>query len=91
MEGFVLCFPHNHRFEETMRGGGRGGGGKMRRRGGPTPPPPHQGMMNNMRLINNGKLPFDVIFFDDIFPRVAPAQDETPLTSVNYSSKGPRK
>lgn len=64
-----------------MRGGGRGGGGggKIRRRGGPVPP--LTGLLN-MRLINNGKLPFDLIFFDDVFPRVTPAPDDTPLSTV---------
>jgi len=66
-----------------MRGGTRGGGGagKIRRRGGPIPPP--SGIINNMRLFNNGKLPFDLIFLEDVFPRVTPAPDDTPLSTVS--------
>lgn len=65
-----------------MRGGSRGGGGggKIRRRGGPIPPP--SGIINNMRLFNNGKLPFDLIFLEDVFPRVTPAADDSPLSTV---------
>lgn len=68
-----------------MRGGGRGGGvARMRRRGGGPALPPSSGVMNNnMRLINNGKLPFDLVCFEDFFPRVTPAPDDTAFSAVS--------
>ncbi len=61
-----------------MRGGfvprGRGGGGPPR--GGPS-----------FALNNGGRLPFDLTFSGDIFPRVGAEPDDTPLTTVRLNSK----
>ncbi|OXA46489.1 interleukin enhancer-binding factor 2 homolog [Folsomia candida] len=55
----------------AIRGGrarrGRGSGGNM---GAP------------MRGLGGGKLPFDLTFFDDIFPRVSPAPDDSELSNA---------
>jgi len=74
---------------------GRGGrGGLMRRtRGGmgglgpvgpgAVPPGSNQG---SQRPGNGGKVPFDLMFFEDLFPRVAPAPDDTHLTTVRQNT-----
>lgn len=38
-----------------------------------------------MRGLGGGKLPFDLTFFDDIFPRVSPAPDDSELSNVSCS------
>ncbi|CAL8107240.1 unnamed protein product [Orchesella dallaii] len=70
-----------------MRGGGRGGigGGKIRRNRGPVPPPHALG---NMRLLNGGKLPFDLTFFEEIFPRATPAPDDSILSTALLKRNG---
>jgi hypothetical protein len=35
-----------------------------------------------MRLQNAGKIPFDLVFFDDIFARVTPIPEDSALTAV---------
>lgn len=70
---------------ETMRGGpgmrrgggGGGGYGRSGNAGGGRPQEPAN---------HGGKIPFDLTFFDDVFPRVFPTQqDDTDLTGVRIS------
>ena len=61
-----------------MRGGNRGRGRRSRGNGVAV-------NQNNIRSLNSGKIPFDVVFFDE-GSRAEPGPDDSALTAVSISA-----